>query len=177
MAAMAVGSTPREYQNKPDVREHVQSLKQYLLNGVAQRSLHDRLELLWSSTTLPDLVTPVLRKSIIDETEQKQRADGSWTLTSLGPWPKHPDGANLELPSAYATAFTAYVLLRAGTPANEAHLKKALEWLRTHQDRESGAWRASSMNKHYAPGSMPELFLQDAATGFAVAALSESATK
>jgi squalene-hopene/tetraprenyl-beta-curcumene cyclase len=177
MAALAVGSTPREYQSKPEIRERIQALKQYLLNGIGERSLHDRLQLLWSSTAMPDLVTPSLRKSIIDEVEQKQRADGSWTLASLGPWPKHPDGANVALPSAYATAFTAYVLLQAGIPPGETHLKKALEWLRTHQNRETGAWSASSMNKHYPAGSMPELFLQDAATGFAAAVLAESESR
>jgi squalene-hopene/tetraprenyl-beta-curcumene cyclase len=177
MAALAVGSTPREYQSKPEIRERTRALKQFLLNGVAERPLHSRLELLWSSTALSDLVTPSLRKSIIDEVEQKQSADGSWTLASLGPWPKHPDGANVQLPSAYATAFTAYVLLQAGIPPGETHLKKALEWLRTHQNRETGAWSASSINKHYPPGSMQELFLQDAATGFAAAVLAESELK
>jgi len=177
MAALAVGSTPREYQNKPDIRQHTQALKQYLLNGIAERPLRNRLELLWSSAAWSDLITPGLRKSIIDEVEQKQGADGSWTLASLGPWQKHPAGANLGLPSAFATAFTAYVLLHAGLPPTEAHLKKALDWLRTHQNRESGAWSASSINKRYPAGSMQELFLQDAATGFAAAVLAESQSK
>jgi hypothetical protein len=123
---------------------------------------------------MSDLVTPSLRKSIIDEAEHKQRADGSWTLASLGPWQKHPEGANVELPSAYATAFTAYVLLQAGIPPSEPHLKKSLDWLRTHQNRETGAWIAPSINKHHPAGSMQELFLQDAATGFASAVLAES---
>ncbi len=37
MAALAVGSTPREYQSKPEIRERTQALKQYLLNRVAER--------------------------------------------------------------------------------------------------------------------------------------------
>jgi hypothetical protein len=172
MAALAVGTTPRGYQSK--ITQRTQALKQYLLNGIAEKRLHDRLELLWASTAMSDLVAPSLRKSIIDEVEQKQRADGSWTLASLGPWQKHPDGTNVELPSAYATSFTAYVLLQAGIPASETHLKKALDWLRAHQNRETGAWTAPSINKHYPAGSMQQLFLQDAATGFASAALAES---
>ena len=177
MAALAVGSTPREYQNKPEIRDRIQALKQYLLNGVAQRPLNERLELLWASTAWPELLTPALRKSIIDEVEQKQSKDGFWTLAALGPWSKHPDGAKLETPSAFATAFAAYVLLHAGTQPGEAHLKNALEWLRAHQDRQSGAWNAPSINKKYPAGSMQELFLQDAATGFAAAVLAESQSK
>jgi squalene-hopene/tetraprenyl-beta-curcumene cyclase len=175
MAALAIGSSPREYQSKPEIDERVQALKQYLLNGIAERPLHNRLELLWSSTALSDLLTPSLRKSIIDEIDRKESENGSWTLAALGPWPQHPDGADVELPSAYATAFTAYVLLQAGIPPAETHLKRALDWLRTHQDRKSGAWSASSMNKRYPPGSMQELFLQDGATGFAAAVLAEAA--
>ena len=113
----------------------------------------------------------------MDEIEQKQREDGSWTLASLGPWPPHPDGADVKLPNAYATAFTAYVLLQAATAAAELHLNEALEWLRTHQDPQSGAWSAPSMNKHYPAGSMQALFLQDGATGFAAAVLAESELK
>jgi squalene-hopene/tetraprenyl-beta-curcumene cyclase len=177
MAALAVGSTPRDYQNKPEIKERTQALKQYLLDGIAERPLHNRLQLLWASTTWSGLLTPALRKSIIDEADQNQSPDGSWTLASLGPWPKKPDGVSQKLPSAYATAFTAYVLLQAATPPTEPHLKKALQWLSTHQNRESGAWPAPSMNKLYPPGSMPELFLQDAATGFAAAALSQSQVK
>jgi squalene-hopene/tetraprenyl-beta-curcumene cyclase len=177
IAAQAIGSTPREYQDKPEIRERTAALKDYLLAGLAERPLHNRLELLWASSALSGLLTPSQCKSIIDDIEQKQREDGSWTLASLGPWPEHPGGANLEVPSAYATAFTAYVLLRAGTPPSVTPMKRALAWLRTHQDPQSGAWVDSSMNKRYPAGSMQERFLQDGATGFAVAALAEAESR
>ncbi len=51
-------------------------------------------------------------------------------------------------------------------------INRALDWLRVHQDPQTGAWPAVSMNKKYPAGSMQEKFLQDAATGFAAAALS-----
>ena len=174
LAALAIGLTPAEYRSQPEVGQRIESLKEYLRNGIADRPLHNRLELLWASSALAGVITPELRKSIVDEVDQKQREDGAWTLAALGPWPEHAEGADLDQPSAYATAFTAYVLLQAGTKPEEAHLKTALEWLREHQDRRSGAWRASSMNKKYPAGSMQELFLQDGATGFAAAALAEA---
>lgn len=175
VAALAVGFTPEDYRSRPEIGPRIGALKEYLLAGVAERPLHNRLELLWASSTLPEAITPELRKSIIDEIDGKQRDDGAWTLAALGPWPAHPDGADVDQPSAYATAFTAYVLLQAGTKPEEAHLNRAVEWLRAHQDRQSGAWHASSINNKYPAGSMQELFLQDGATGFAAAALAEAA--
>jgi len=177
VAALAIGSTPADYRSRPEIRQRIDALKEYLLNGVAERPLQNRLSLLWASRTLPDVAAPELRKSIVDEVNAKQRDDGAWTLAALGPWPAHPEGADLEQPSAYATAFTAYVLLQAGTKPGEAHLNRALAWLKAKQDPQSGAWRASSMNKKYPAGSMQERFLQDGATGFAVAALAEAQEK
>lgn len=55
-----------------------------------------------------------------------------------------------------------------------AGLDKALAWLRAHQNRESGFWDASSMNKQYED-PMPLRFMRDAATGYAVLALLEAA--
>jgi hypothetical protein len=51
---------------------------------------------------------------------------------------------------------------------------RAWEWLKSHQDRQSGAWPAVSMNKRYPDGSMQERFLRDAATAFAAMALAEA---
>ena len=57
---------------------------------------------------------------------------------------------------------------------SDPRLAHALLWLTSHQNRESGAWPALSMNKQYPAGSMPSFFMQDAATAFASLALIEA---
>ena len=120
---------------------------------------------------LPLVLSDRDRRALIDEILRKQQEDGGWTLESLGPWTTHPDAPSSAGSSSYATGFVAYVLEQAALPASQPGLARALEWLKAHQDGASGSWPAVSMNKRYPPGSMQERFLQDAATGFAAAAL------
>jgi hypothetical protein len=68
----------------------------------------------------------------------------------------------------------AFVLGRGAVPASGPGLKRALEWLRAHQDRQAGFWEAISMNKRFEPGSMQVRFMRDAATAFAALALAEA---
>jgi len=103
-----------------------------------------------------------------------QQPDGGWTIASLGPWTPHPDAPPSPGSNAYATGYVAYVLQRGGLPASEPHVRRALDWLIGHQDRETGAWPAPSMNKRYPEGSMESRFMQDAATALASMALVEA---
>jgi hypothetical protein len=73
--------------------------------------------------------------------------------------------------NAYATAFTAFALERAGMARSDERLERALAWLRAHQNPQTGAWEAMSMNRKYPADSMEIRFMQDAATGYAVMAL------
>jgi hypothetical protein len=66
------------------------------------------------------------------------------------------------------------VLQRAGVSTSHAGFTKAVAWLRSRQDPQTGAWPAVSMNKKYPDGSMPSLFMQDAATAFASMVLVEA---
>jgi squalene-hopene/tetraprenyl-beta-curcumene cyclase len=92
-----------------------------------------------------------------------------WSLESVGPWTAHPNALVSISSISYATAFTTYVLQQVGISS-----ARALEWLKSHQDPQSGTWPAVSMNKRYPVGSMEEKFLQDAATAFAALALIEA---
>ena len=75
-----------------------------------------------------------------------------------------------SVPEKVATALAAFVLKESGVPAANLKLMRALNWLRSHQDK-GGYWAAESMNRKYDAGSMPALFMRDAATAFAVLAL------
>jgi len=179
LAALAVGSAPATLRNA----EQIRGLDDYLQNDVAGRPLHARIAMLWASTKLPSIMAPPARQATIDELLKKQQADGGWSIESLGPWTEHPDAPVSPAAGAshsYATAFTAFVL-KEQLGARDSGLgsrgsvrsstNRALEWLRAHQDPQTGAWPAVSMNKKYPAGSMQEKFLQDAATAFAAAAL------
>ena len=144
-------------------------MEEYLQSGLQDHPLHSRLALLWASTKLSAILPDAARQSLIDEIMRKQQIDGGWSLESLGPWTAHPDAPVSTGSNSYATAFTTYVLQQAGVAS-----PRALEWLKTRQDRQSGAWPAVSMNKRYPVGSMEEKFLQDAATAFAALALIEA---
>ena len=71
----------------------------------------------------------------------------------------------------FATGLVSFVLERAGVKMSHPELKKALAWLRGHQDREKGYWAADSLNHKYEAKSMMEGFMRDAATAYAILAL------
>lgn len=169
LAALATGSAPKSYRQEPAVVERLADLTSYLHRAAPSESLHNRIVLLWASTRLPELLTANERKSLIDEVLHARQADGSWTAGALGPWKEHAAApAQTAGGNNYATAFTTFVLRQAGIPSKK--LSPSLAWLKSHQDP-GGYWPAVSLNKKYEPGSMPERFMQDAATAYAVMAL------
>ncbi|MBM3772249.1 MAG: squalene--hopene cyclase [Acidimicrobiia bacterium] len=50
-------------------------------------------------------------------------------------------------------------------------MRAARRWLVSHQDPTSGAWPAMSVNRLRDPATEPGKFMTDAATGYAVLAL------
>lgn len=174
LAALAVSSTPREYQRRADVRQRIDDLTAYLTSQRQGQPLHNRLMLLWASAKFPAALPKPARKAIVNETWKKQQPDGSWTIEALGPWTEHPAAAPSTGGSTYATAVGAFTLTKAGVRRSDPRLARALDWLRSRQDPKSGAWPAESMNKRYEPGSMQAGFMQDAATAFSALALVEA---
>jgi hypothetical protein len=65
----------------------------------------------------------------------------------------------------------AYAVELVGAGHSEASLARGLAWIKTHQDPATGRWSADSMNHPHDAGTMPALFMSDAATGYATAAL------
>jgi squalene-hopene/tetraprenyl-beta-curcumene cyclase len=174
LAVLATGTAPAEYRNGPEIREKVASLTAYLRREQQAQPLHNRLMLLWASTALRETLPENLRQSIINEAWRTQQADGGWTIESLGPWDKHAAAPGSTGSNAYATGFVAFVLEKAMGARADARLARALEWLKSHQDRRFGYWAAESMNKVYEPDSMEVKFMRDAATSFAALALIEA---
>ena len=166
-AALAAMAGPAKDRGRWEALE----LAAYLRREQAAQPLHNRLMLLWAAAGFPQALTAEARNAIVEEVWKKQQADGSWTMYALGPFQTHANAPRAEGGSAYATAFTAYVMQQSGSGAAGPKLARALAWLRSRQDQECGCWQAASMNEPYESGSIPSKFMADAATSFAVLAL------
>ncbi len=176
LAAVAAGAAPESYRTRPEIQNQVKMLRAYLNRKCAAQTTINRVALLWASAKLPGLLEPEQQSAIINEVRSKQQADGGWSLSSLvGAW-KRADGTPQELRSdGYATGFITFVLQQAGIPREDAQLRQGLVWLVANQNKTEGFWRSYSLNKneahHLSPGTAR--FMNDAATAFAVLALTE----
>jgi len=70
----------------------------------------------------------------------------------------------------YATGLAVLALEEAGVSAKDAMLRRGVEWLETHQQKD-GTWVADSINKDRDPASDAAAFMRDSATAYAVLAL------
>ena len=174
LAAIAVGTAPRSYFESPERQENVKQLASYLTEHFSSQPEANKIVLLWAAAKLPNLLPPEQRASLLDSVYTQQRADGGWSLASLGPW-KRLDKSTLPVISdGYATGLTVFSLEQAGVSHDEAHLSRGLAWLVNNQNKTTGQWPAYSMNKERKPTSDVGRFMSDAATGYAVLALEGS---
>jgi len=172
LAAVAVGFAPAGYRSAPEIQEGLQLLREYLVRERASQKLIDRMILLWASTKVPGLLTPAEQEAIRSEALAKQQTDGGFSLSSfVGDW-KRKDNTPLETKSdGYATGVVMFVLQEAGAKRDQPELKRGLAWLAQHQEKTEGRWLAYSLNKERDLSSDIGHFMSDAATSFAVLAL------
>ena len=181
LAAVAIGSEPDHFAETPTIQPNVAVLREYLRTHLDQPlwtrllrrddpRLFNRAMLLWASARLPMLLSSDERQSIIAALWNAQQPDGAWGLTSLGYWHMGAFAA-ASTSDAVATGLVAYALEQAGTLPNEPHLARALAWLARNQDPATGMWSASSLNKKRDPSTNVGRFMSDAATGYAILAL------
>jgi squalene-hopene/tetraprenyl-beta-curcumene cyclase len=171
LGAVATGVAPEAYQARPEIRDNIAALKTYLRDGQSSQPLHNRLFVLWASAKLHGLLTDSDRQAVLDELWKKQQPDGGWTIESLGEFKKRADAPPSNGSNSYATAVAVFNAVQAGVDHSNPNLARGLAWLKSHQDAQSGRWTAESMNHSHEAGSMPALFMSDAATSYATAAL------
>jgi squalene-hopene/tetraprenyl-beta-curcumene cyclase len=164
-AALGVGHAPEGYAQSEAAREGVARLLRYFEKTPAP-DLHHKTYLLWASLALDGLMGKAERERTIQALLALQRADGGWSLPSLGTWKRNNgEPQDRDAPSdGYATGLVVYVLRQAGVAATEKPIRRGVAWLKANQ-RESGRWFTRSLNRdgrHY---------ISNAGTAFAILAL------
>jgi squalene-hopene/tetraprenyl-beta-curcumene cyclase len=187
LAAIAVGRAPGNYVSTPEIQQNLKLLREYLTRESAAQSAINHVFLLWASTKLPQLLTHDQQEAIIQEILSKQKADGGWRLASIAwrwkgwsfqslvnMWMRE-DGTPIEGTSdGLATSLSVLALEESGVSRDNTQLQRGLSWLVTHQNPAEGDWLASSVNKRRHLSSGTGRFMSDAATAFAVLALTEN---
>jgi hypothetical protein len=187
LAAIAVGTAPGNYRSTPEIEGNLDRLREYLNRESAAQSTANHVFLLWASTKLPELLPRDQQQAIIKEILSKQQADGGWRLASIAwnwkdwslrslvnMWLRE-DGTPMDGNSdGVATGLITFVLQETGVPRDNAQLKRGISWLMSHQNAAEGSWPASSVNKRRHVSSDTGRFMSDAATAFAVLALTEN---
>ena len=170
LAAVAVGYAPERYAATPQAQQGVARLRQYV-QKTPPPDLYHAAMLLWAATRLDGLLTPERRERILADLKARQRADGGWSLPSLGSYTRKDGTPNdPHAPSdGYATGMVTFILREAGVPAQDPALNKARDWLRQHQ-RRSGRWFTRSLNTDKAH------YITNIGTAFCVLALQQFPT-
>ena len=171
LAALAVGSAPDNYAAAPEIQDNLNQLRGYFQKQFEHESLHNRMIALWVSGVLRDLLTAGQRVAVVDQVSALQQPDGGWSSSSLGPYQRIDNSPSDTRSDGYATALAVLALESGGVGAADPRLAKGLDWLRQNQDHATGRWFAASLNKNRDPESDAGKFMTDAATAYAVLAL------
>src|SRR5262249_49657852 len=177
LAAIAVGTAPGNYRARPEIQNNLQMLRKYLNGKIGSQPIFNRVVLLWASARLPGLLKPEQRRTIINEILAKQQADGGWSISSLaGDWKRRDGTPQQGISDGYATGLIAFALLELGSFRENPQCKRGIVWLAAHQNRTEGSWSAYSLNKNEEHHISPDTarFMNDAATAYAVLALTEA---
>ncbi|MBX9792376.1 MAG: squalene--hopene cyclase [Pirellulales bacterium] len=164
MAAIGVGAAPEGYAQSEAAQAGLAKLREYLRREPTP-TLHHRLMMVWASLELAEIWNDQQRTAALDELWPLQHDDGGWAVAQLGPWQRE-DGTPQDTTTSdgYGTGFAVYIARRAGVPADNARLVRAIDWLKTHQ-RASGRWFTRSVHADN------EHFISHAGTAYAILAL------
>jgi len=178
LAAVAVGTAPENYRATAGIQNNLALLCEYLNRECARQTLINRVVLLWAVAKVPGLLAPEQQQSIIDEALSRQQPDGGWSLgTLVGTW-KRADGTPLEVKSdGYATGLIVFALEQSGLARENVHMQQGLAWLAGNQSPAEGRWLGYSLNKQRDLSSETGHFMSDAATAYAVLALTSAGTR
>jgi len=170
LAAIAVGMAPGHYSASADIQDRMTALRTFLQKGADTQHLFNRINALWASTLVPDLLAADQQRSIVDAVRRAQREDGGWTMAKFADWKRIDNTALDESSDGYATGLATFALQAAGISRDDATVRRGRAWLTSHQ-QPGGFWYTASLNKQRDPQSDPGKFMSDAGTAYAVLAL------
>ena len=147
IAALTVGIAPGDYAKTPQARAGLERLRAYFEHN-PPRSLHHRAMLAWCSVRIDGIATDERRKQTLDELLALQLDDGGWSTAGfLTDWKglARDDGKplNTKKSDGYGTGLVIVIARELGVPADDARLRRGIEWIRANQ-RESGKWFTQS---------------------------------
>ena len=163
-------NAPDGYAKEPEVVAHLDRLQAFLRLRYAAQPVLNQLYVLWVSSKTSGLLSPAERKNLLATLQDQQQADGGWNTTEMDERERKDDSLEPTESDGYATGIAVLAMEQAGVPREDPMLRRGLEWLAAHQQKD-GAWTALSINKKRDPASDPALFMRDAATAYAVRAL------
>jgi squalene-hopene/tetraprenyl-beta-curcumene cyclase len=173
LAAVAVGTAPGYYRagDSRELDASVERLRRYLKGNLASQGPYNRAWALWASGKLAGTLSREEQRKVVAGLFEKQREDGGWSLSSLGDFVRRDGSAQESGSDGYATGLVLHVLQTVGAPKDHPRIASGLAWLRKNQAA-TGAWRGYSLNKKRSPTTHVGKFMSDAATAYAVLALS-----
>jgi squalene-hopene/tetraprenyl-beta-curcumene cyclase len=187
LAAVAVGLTPETFQSEAQNQAYLGTLKDYLAREYSRQSLLNRTTALWAASRVPGLLTARQKSALINELLDRQQRDGGWNIAAsawawngwhkaslIGRWKREDGTWQPGASDGYATALVVLALVDSGVSPDNQALRRGQAWLLANQDRRQGDWPSYSLNQRFRPSSDFALFMNDAATAYAVLALSRS---
>ncbi len=172
LAAVAAMSVSHEL---PPPVKVVAKLRGYLRSGLARDlNVNNRLGLLWAASTWDGLLSKAEQHQLVDDVLARQRPDGGFRLADLAPWPAKDGTPPNPSSDGLATALTTFVLQKLDEPRVAETIVRGISWLEQNQ-KADGRWETLSLNKDRSKEEdFTRLLMSDAATGFAVLALTSA---
>jgi hypothetical protein len=161
---------PGGFAREPATRPHLDGLRDYLRRNYATEPVVNQLYVLWASAKEPGLLTQAERSALMDSLRGLQQEDGGFRTATLDARERVDHTAQPADSDGYATGLVVLALRAAGVTRSDSTLRRSVEWLGQHQQKD-GTWVAASLNKQRDPASDPALFMTDAATAYAALAL------
>ncbi len=173
VAGMAVMVAPQSW--KDEAKEPIAKVTEYLKSKTPD-SLHHELLRAWVLARMGSPLPEAETAKIVERLRAAAKADGGWSLVSLGAWKRHNGEVN-DLAKAEADGYGTAIVVVALEGLGDSGVAGAVDlakggrsWLAKHQ-RESGRWftRSPSNDKYH--------YMTHAGTAWAAYVLSKPAPK